>query len=285
MNNHTDVFDAALITGSDGMIGSYIDFGICTNHRSLDVTNLVEVMKVCTIYKPKLIIHLAAETDVDHCEHDAMHAYNVNAIGTYNMATAARILGAKFVYISTSSVFDGAKVEPYTEEDIPAPQNIYGHSKYFGELAVSSMLHDYLILRVCWVFGGGKEKDQKFVAKILNQLDQAVINVVAGKRGSPTYGKDLVAGIKRLVQEKKQGIYHMGNVGSPSRTNVAREIVRIAGSHADVREVDASFFGTTNADRPNNESMASSASYMRPWQDALREYIETEWRDGVANSA
>ena len=277
MKNDT-LLNQALITGADGMIGSYIDFGIRTNHRSLDVTNLAEVMKVCQAHKPKLIIHLAAETDVDHCEHDETHAYNVNAVGTYNMATAAKKLGAKFVYISTSGVFDGAKAEPYTEDDIPAPQTIYGHSKYLGELAVKGMLENYLILRIAWVFGGGPGKDQKFIAKILKQIDKSEINVVSGKRGSPTYGKDLVAGIRRLVEEGKTGLYHMGNAGSPTRADVVREIVRITGSRAKVTEVSASFFGlSADAGRPDNESMISKVPYMRPWQEALADYIHTEW--------
>lgn len=272
------LFDQALITGADGMVGSYIDFGIRTNHRSLDITNLTEVLKVCRQHKPKVIIHLAAETDVDLCERDATHAYNVNAIGTYHMATAAKVIGAKLVYISTSDVFDGTKTEPYTENDIPAPQSVYGHSKYLGELAVKGILDDYLILRICWAFGGGPAKDQKFIAKILAQIDQSVINVIRSKRGSPTYGKDLVAGIQRLVKEGKSGLYHMGNAGSPTRADVVREIVRITGSRAKVQEVESNFFATTYvAHRGDNESMVSKVPYMRPWQEALKEYIHQEW--------
>jgi len=280
---NTELFDTALITGADGMIGSYIDFGVRTNHRALDVTNLNEVMKVCTEHKPKLIIHLAAETDVDHREHDETHAYSVNAVGTYHMALAARETGAKLVYISTSGVFDGSKSEPYTEEDTPSPRTLYSHSKYLGELAVKGLQHDYLILRIAWVFGGGPEKDQKFIAKILKQVTKPEIRVVSGKRGSPTYGKDLVAGIRRLVEEGKSGLYHMGNAGSPTRAEVVREIVRITGSHAAVQEVPASYFGLpADAGRPDNESMVSKVPYMRPWQEALKDYIETEWSGTLA---
>jgi dTDP-4-dehydrorhamnose reductase len=143
------------------------------------------------------------------------------------------------------------------------------------------MLTDYLILRIAWVFGGGKTKDQKFVAKILQQLDHPVINVVTGKRGSPTYGKDLVAGMQRLIKEGKSGTYHMGNVGAPTRADVAKEIVRIAGSHAEVREVEPGFFSASHIDRTSNESMTSKVPYMRPWQEALKEYIETEWGNGI----
>ncbi|TSC64585.1 MAG: dTDP-4-dehydrorhamnose reductase [Parcubacteria group bacterium Gr01-1014_91] len=277
-----DIFDEAIITGADGTIGTYVDFDIRTNHRSLDVTNLAEVMKVCREHKPKLIIHLAAETDVDHCERDEGHAYNVNAVGTYHIALAARDLGAKLVYISTSGVFDGAKSEPYTEDDMPSPRTSYAHSKYLGELAVVGLLSDYLILRIAWVFGGGPTKDQKFIAKILRQIDKPEIKVVSGKRGSPTYGKDLIAGMRRLIEEGKSGLYHMGNAGSPTRADVVREIVRTTGSRAQVEEVPASYFGLpADALRPDNESMVSKVPYMRPWQEALKDYIETEWSDTI----
>lgn len=274
---NNNIFDAALITGADGMIGSYIDFGIRTNHRTLDVTDLKEVLAVCKKHMPKLIVHLAAEVDFDRCERDTTHAYTVNAVGTYNMALAAREVGAKLVYVSTSAVFDGKKETPYCEDDLPRPQNYYGHSKYLGEIAVAGILADALIVRICWVFGGGKTKDQKFVAKILKQLDQPVVNVVAGKRGSPTYGKDLVAGIKRLITEGKSGIFHMGNEGAPTRADLVREIVKITRSSVEVLEVEESFFSASYADRLNNESMVSKVKYMRPWQDALAEYIDTEW--------
>ncbi len=277
---NSDIFTQALITGADGTIGTYVDFGVRTNHRSLDVTNLTEVMRVCKEYKPKLIVHLAAETDVDYCERDEGHAYNVNAAGTYHMALAARELGAKLVYISTSGVFDGAKSDPYTEDDIPSPRTSYAHSKYLGELAVSGLLSDYLILRIAWVFGGGPKKDQKFIARILQQVNKPEIKVVSHKRGSPTYGKDLVAGMRRLIEEGKPGLYHMGNAGAPTRSDVVREIVRITGSRAEVVEVPASYFGLpADASRPDNESMVSNVPYMRPWQDALADYIETEWGD------
>ncbi len=276
-NVHNDLFADALITGADGMVGSYIDFGTHTNHRTLDVTDLKEVLATCKRHMPKLIIHLAAETDFDRCERDITNAYAVNAVGTYNVACAAREIDAKLVYISTSAVFDGKKDGPYQEKDIPRPQNHYGHSKYLGELAVSAILDNALIVRICWVFGGGPSKDQKFVAKILKQLNQSTINVVSDKHGSPTYGKDLVAGIKRLVEEGKSGIYHMGNDGSPTRADVAREIVRITNSMVEVKEVDESFFSTTYVDRLNNESMTAKVSYMRPWQEALAEYINEEW--------
>ena len=41
-------------------------------------------------------------------------------------------------------------------EDTPNPITVYGHSKYLGELAVQGVLDDYIIMRISWVFGGGR---------------------------------------------------------------------------------------------------------------------------------
>jgi dTDP-4-dehydrorhamnose reductase len=268
----------ALITGSDGVVGGYVDFGVRTNHRSLDVTDLKEVMGICSRYKPDTIMHLAAETNVERCDRDSAYAQLINGVGTYNVALAAREIGAKLVYISTSAVFDGVKDTPYNEQDVARPQSQYGHSKYLGELAVMGLVPEsHVIARISWVFGGGPSKDQKFIAKILAQLDQPIINVVKGKRGSPTYAKDLVAGVRILLEEGKTGVYHMSNAGSPTRAEVAKEIVRLTGSKTKVREVEPDFFGNAYAHGVDNESMISRGAYMRPWQEALREYITTEW--------
>lgn len=260
------------------MAGSYVDFGIKTDRRLLDVTDFEETLKIVKFYNPKIIIHLAAETDVDRCERDPEYAYSVNAIGTYNIVTAAKEIKAKLVYISTAGVFDGEKNEPYNEEDEPNPQNHYGRSKYVGELIVRGMLKDYIIARACWMFGGGPMKDQKFVAKIIKQLQNPEIRAVDNQFGSPTFGKDLIAGIKNLLTQGKSGVFHLANKGVCSRYDVARQIVENLKLKTKVIPVSHSFFNLS-AKRVNNEGMASKIDIMRPWQEALKEYLETEWKN------
>ena len=240
-------FDKVLVTGADGMVGSYVDFGIKTNKRMLDVTDLKEVRRVCKKYKPSAIIHLAAETDVDRCERDPGYAYMVNAVGTYNLATIAKELGIKLVYISTAGVFDGKKETSYTEDDIPNPQNYYGTSKFLGELSVRGILDDYIIARVCWMFGGGPSKDQKFVAKIIEQLGNSEIKVVTDQIGSPTFGKDVINGIKILLNEDAKGIFNLANEGVISRFDLAQEIVKILGRKNKIIPIKMSDF---NMDAP-----------------------------------
>src|SRR3989344_596944 len=272
-------FSKVLITGAGGMVVSYVDFGIKTDHRLLDVTDLKEVMDICAKYRPGAILHLAAETDVDRCERDPDYAYKVNSLSTYNLALAAKKYGAKLAYISTAGVFDGQKGGAYAEEDEPNPQNYYGHSKFLGELAVKSILKDYLILRVCWMMGGGPEKDQKFVAKIIRQLlnpEVKKIMAVKDQIGSPTFAKDLVRTAKILISENKRGIFHLGNKGVVSRYDVAKFIMDFFSSKKSIEPVKSSFFGL-DAKRTKNEGLASCADLMRPWDDALKDYLNSEW--------
>ncbi|MEK9150715.1 MAG: dTDP-4-dehydrorhamnose reductase [Patescibacteria group bacterium] len=273
-------FSKVLITGAGGMVGSYADFGVKTDRRSLDVTDLKEVLKVCREHKPQVIIHLAAETDVDRCERDPEYAYMVNGIGAYHMALAAKESGAKLVYVSTAGIFDGAKEKSYMEEDEANPQNYYGRSKHLGELAVKGILKNYIIARVCWMFGGGPQKDQKFVAKIIRQFDKGEIKAVDDQIGSPTFGKDLMGAVKKLIEQDAVGVFNLANKGVCSRYEFAREIVNILNPEIKVTPAKMVDFNL-DAPRTFNEGLISKVDLMRPWQEALKEYLETEWEPFV----
>lgn len=257
------------------MVGSYIDFGIKTDRKDLDITDLEQVMKIVRLHKPQAIIHLAAETDVDLCDRDPRHAYKVNSVGTYNIARAAKDVGAKLVYVSTAGVFDGEKDGPYAEMDMPNPKNFYGKSKHQGELIVRAMLDDYIIARACWMFGGGLRQDKKFVSKIIKQLDKEEIKAVDDAYGSPTFGKDLVEALKRLLKENAIGIFHLSNEGACSRYEVAKFIIETLKPNVKLIPVGLDHF--PGAYRVKNEAMVSRHKLMRSWQKALKEYLETEW--------
>jgi dTDP-4-dehydrorhamnose reductase len=278
MNKKIDL-NKVLITGAGGMVGSYIDFGIKTNHRSLDITDFNEVMRVVKEHKPEAIIHLAAETDVERCDQDPNHAYLINGIGTYNIATAAKEVRAKLVYVSTAGIFEGKKTEAYAEDDEAHPQNFYGRSKYMGELIVKGMLKDYIIARACWMFGGGPEKDLKFVGKIIRQFNKPEIKAVSDAYGSPTFGKDLVGAIKQLLAEDAIGTFHLSNEGSCSRYEVAKFIIETLKPEIKLTPVELDYF--PGANRVKNEAMSSKRKLVRPWQEALQEYLETEWKTAI----
>jgi dTDP-4-dehydrorhamnose reductase len=266
-----------LITGAGGMVGSYINFGFKTDIKTLDISDEKSVEMAFKKYSPEVVIHMAAETDVDRCEKEPAHAYKINSLGTYNIAKNARNFGVKMVYISTSAVFDGKKDDPYSEKDMPNPQSVYGRTKYVGEIIVKDIVPEHLIVRAGWMFGGGPEKDKKFVAKIIKQLDKPEIKVVNDKMGCTTFGKDLVAGIKTLLDKNETGIYHLANKGLCSRYDIACEIIKLFKPSVKIIPVSSEYF---NLPAPRGaETISSETDIMRPWQEALREYILTEWKD------
>ena len=282
-----------LVTGCAGMVGSYVsdvfhDYNLVLTDRvegfpHLDVREPSEVMKAVADAKPEVVLHLAAATDVDRCEQDPDSAYHTNAIGTQNVALACQAFDVTLVYISTAGVFWGDKPEPYIEFDVPRPANIYGQSKLAGEQIVSSLLRRYYIVRAGWMIGGGK-KDKKFVGKIARLIleGQNPLRVVNDKLGSPTYGKDLLTGIRTLLTTDYFGLYHMVNRGCCSRYDVAlavRELLQRSG--VEIAPVSSACFPLP-APRARSEAMRNlklellGLNMMRPWQDALREYVESE---------
>jgi dTDP-4-dehydrorhamnose reductase len=194
-----------LVTGAAGMVGSHLldvyaeselvrtDLQEAPGIRRMDIRQHDEVMAMVARVRPRLVIHLAAETDVDRCELEPDHAYRSNVIGTLNIAVACQRYDAEMVYVSTTAVFDGLKPEPYTEFDAPAPLSVYAKSKWEGEKLVQSLLSRYYIVRAGWMFGG-RGRDKKFVGKIaslcLGQDSKTnEIKAVNDKFGSPTYGE------------------------------------------------------------------------------------------------
>ena len=271
-------FSRVLATGAGGMIGSYVDFGIRTDRDTLDILDADAVMAFVKKYKPGAILHLAGATDMVKTEQDPLYAYELNVRGTYNVAQAARAVGATMVLASSSRVFSGQKESPYTEDDAPDPQTHYGRTKYISELVVASLTPQYIIARTAWVFGGGPARDNKFYGKILKQLQAGAPEIVAldDVYGSPTYGKDFIAAIKGLLERGEHGTFHVANAGRATRYDLACAMAAQLRPDAKVRAVDRSHFPSGTA-LPTNESVSSTLCTLRPWQEALAEYTADEW--------
>ena len=194
----------------------------------LDVRDSVAVAAYSRDVQLDGIMHLAAETSLEVCEADVEHAYLTNTVGTRNVAWACRDLGIPLVYISSVGVFDGTKVEPYDEHDVPNPINVYGRTKWAGEVVAESVLGKYFVVRAGWMIGGS-EREKKFVALIVQQVREGAkeIFVVTDKLGTPTYNLDFARGLARLIESTHYGTYHLSSGGNISRFEVARKILDV----------------------------------------------------------
>lgn len=248
----------------------------------LDVRDYDQVRRFARRTRPNLIVHLAAETDVDKCELEPDHAYRTNTLGTQNVAMVCRTLGLPIVYVSTAGVFDGRKEEPYTEFDEPHPVNVYGSSKLTGERYVRQLVDEHFIIRAGWMVGGGY-KDKKFVRKILNQIAQGAtkIHAVTDKYGTPTYAPAFSVMVRKLIKTGFFGTYHVACKGGGSRFDIAREILAVINrTDIDLVPVTSDYFKREYpAPRPRSEMMRNYILELRgldempTWQEALRQYL------------
>ncbi|HET7568250.1 MAG TPA: dTDP-4-dehydrorhamnose reductase [Gaiellaceae bacterium] len=282
-----------LVTGAAGAVGSYVpqvfadDELILTDRRGdfrmLDVRDPDAVSATVSDVRPDVVLHLAAATDVDQCERDHDYAFSNNAIGTQNVALAARNNDAELVYISTAGVFWGDKPEPYTEFDEPGPANVYGHSKLAGERIVATLCDRFYTVRAGWMVGGGV-LDRKFVGKIAEQLRGGAthLKAVDDKFGTPTYAPDLLRNVRRLLGTGYHGLYHGVNKGVCTRWDVAAELATILGREdVEIERVSSAEFPLP-APRARSEAMRNyklellGLDEAPAWQEALRTYVEGE---------
>ena len=278
-----------LVTGSAGQLGSEVVPLVQERHEVLgvdlhncDLTDRDAVLAVITSFQPDVVIHGAAFTAVDRCEVEVETAHRVNCLATRFLADGARRVGAHVVYVSTDYVFDGTKVEPYTEWDEPAPASVYGLTKLGGERELDPA---WTIARTSWVCGRHGNNMVKTVLRLADEHDE--LTFVDDQRGHPTFAGDLAAKLVELAVARVPGIHHVTNQGAVSWYEFVGEILVAAGHPRDkVRPISTAEFDAARppdappmAPRPANSVLDNFAlrhsglGEMRDFREPLAEVV------------
>lgn len=248
----------------------------------LDITDKDEVKRVLEEIKPDAIIHCAAWTNVDGAESlvNQEQVYDINALGTQNIAEAVKEIDAKMVYISTDYVFDGKGERPWEPDDkCYAPLNVYGKSKLEGELAVSNILSKFFVVRTAWVFGlNGKN----FIKTMINVgKTHDTVRVVNDQIGTPTYTLDLARLLVDMIETEKYGFYHATNEGGYiSWYDFCCEFYKQYGLDTKVIPVTTAEYGLSVAARPYNSRLEKKKliengfAPLPDWRDAVARYLK-----------
>ncbi len=191
---------------------------------AVDITDRDAVLAAITTRRPDVIVHPAAFTAVDLCETEVDAAYRVNVLGTRHLAEGARRVDAPVFYVSTDYVFDGTKDGPYLEWDAPNPQSVYGATKLAGERELDP---GSTIMRTSWVCGYGGQNMVKTILRLAGEHDR--LSFVDDQRGHPTFAADLARQIKRLVVDRRPGVFHVTNQGAVSWFEFAQAVLEAAG--------------------------------------------------------
>jgi dTDP-4-dehydrorhamnose reductase len=270
-----------MITGHTGQLGSALHRlrpdAIGFGRAQMDLTDGDAVADAVNAYKPALIVHCAAWTDLDGAARNPELAYRVNALGTQHLAGASAKLGATLVYLSTNEVFDGNNTTPYLECDALNPINAYGISKAAGETIVQQTLERFFIVRISWLTSPG---GRGFVQRIQQLADErGSLRVVTDEVACPTFVHDLAPAVWRLVDTERFGIYHLTNEGYCSRFAFARRILDLTGrSHVALEPITRAQFGrasTPPAFTPLANTRAAELGIKLPaWQVALHAFLQ-----------
>ena len=251
--------------------------GIGVDIDEMDITDADQVNKVIKEAAPDAVIHCEAYTAVDAAEDNEEICRKVNAQGTENIAKVCEELDIKMMYISTDYVFNGQGERPWEPDDEREPLNVYGQTKYEGELAIEEHVKKFFTVRIAWVFGVNGKNFIKTMLNLGKTHDH--LTVVNDQTGSPTYTYDLARLLVDMIQTDKYGRYHATNEGLCTWYEFACEIFKQAGMDVSVAPVSSDEY-PAKAKRPSNSRMDKSkltANGFQPlptWQDALSRYLK-----------
>ena len=293
-----------LITGAGGMLGTDLSSRLSSKHEVLgvgrkpaphlripfqaaDVSRPETVINLFRSFKPEMVLHAAAMTDVDRCEVERKEALCGNFDATRLVTEAVNQTRGLLIFFSTDYVFDGTKTGPYVETDIPHPVNIYGETKLLAERYLLIRARRFLILRTSWTFG---KHGNNFPKKILKQAETGkTIEVLSDQIGSPTFTGDLARAVTEMIEimsrnEKKieNQVLHVANEGQVSRYEFARTLLKRRGFPVRLVKPATGEQVKRPARRPKNSTMSTAklnetwGIRLRSWDEALQSFLQEE---------
>ncbi len=278
------------VIGSNGQLGTDLMLAfaehqpLALNHEQIEITDIDSVNRVLGEVKPDVVVNTAAFHNVPLCEKEIAKAFQVNAIGAFNLAKVTESLGIDFVHVSTDYVFDGKKQSPYIETDATNPLNVYATSKLAGEHFVAAYSSRHYIVRSCGLYGHAtcRAKGTNFVETMLKLAkEKDELRIVNDEIITPTYTFHLAEQIRELVKTKAYGLYHATNNGFCSWYEFAKAIFEIAGISVKVSPVSSKEFASP-VKRPlysvlENRALQSLGIDIMPhWKESLKHYFHSE---------
>lgn len=270
-----------LVVGSNGQLGNELklllqDKAVYVDKDALDITDKQAVQNFVNGKNFEAIVNCAAYTAVDKAESDEKLATLINVDGPRNLAET----GLPLIHISTDYVFDGTNSKPYTEEDKPHPQTVYGRTKLASEQAVMKAAETAIIIRTAWLYSTFGNNFVKTMRRL--GAERKSLNVVFDQVGTPTYAADLANAIVTILPQMKKGmkeIYHFSNEGVCSWYDFALAVMAQSDLDCQVMPIESKDYPTP-AQRPHY-SVLNKAKIKRDfglkinnWAVSLAECVE-----------
>lgn len=271
------------VIGSEGMLGRDLAGFLSGRHDvvgldigQIDIRRREDTIAKIAELKPRLIINSAACVDVEACEAEPERAFQVNALGSQNLALAAERAGAEYLYFSSDYVFDGRSGCDYDELVPPSPVNQYGRSKLAGEVLAVRVCRRSYVVRTAWLFG---HREGNYVERVLSAADrEGVVRMATDQLESPTYTLHLAEAVEQLIRTGAYGTYHVTSAGACTRLEFAAFVLEACGRSEQAEELEAAA-SARRAERPCRTVLDCrlfelvSGHTMKEWREGVRAYL------------
>jgi dTDP-4-dehydrorhamnose reductase len=276
-----------LVTGANGQLGKELQQlekkwpsfrFLFLSREDLPIHHFELVRNFFKASKPSVLINCAAYTAVDKAEQEPLLARQVNAEAVGVLAAVCAANQCRFIHISTDYVFDGTATSPYKEQDLTAPQSVYGQTKLEGERQALLANPQTLIIRTSWVYSSFGKNFVKTIIRLLQ--DKPQISVVQDQLGSPTFAADLANAILQIISSNNwiPGIYNYSNSGIISWYQFAQEIGKLVGSSTPIKGISTAEYPTP-AKRPawsvldTSKIVSTYGVTIKDWKESLGQCI------------
>jgi dTDP-4-dehydrorhamnose reductase len=276
-----------LVTGANGQLGKELQQlekkwplfrFLFLSREDLPIHHFELVRNFFKASKPSVLINCAAYTAVDKAEQEPLLARQVNAEAVGVLAAVCAANQCRFIHVSTDYVFDGTATSPYKEEDLTAPQSVYGQTKLEGERQALLANPQTLIIRTSWVYSSFGKNFVKTIIRLLQ--DKPQISVVQDQLGSPTFAADLANAILQIISSNNwiPGIYNYSNSGIISWYRFAEEIGKLVGSSTPIKGISTAEYPTP-AKRPawsvldTSKIVSTYGVTIKDWKESLGQCI------------
>lgn len=232
-----------LIIGASGLVGSHLlqacqsrGWDVLGTYHTfaqpglmpLKITDRDDVRSLIQKSQPDVVFLPAFRSNVDYCEQNPEETYQINVVGSLNVARAVGDVGAKLVFYSSDYVFNG-NAGPYRETDQTDPICVYGRQKLEIEQQIAKLLENYLILRITVVYGHEAQRKNFVVRLITNLKNGQTMKVPQDQIGSPTLVDDIAEASCRLVEAGATGIFHVAGPDAIGRYQFALDVAEVFG--------------------------------------------------------
>lgn len=275
------------VTGASGQLGQALqgiaaqypqaDF-VFASSEIADITQMASLESFFIKYQPEVCINAAAYTAVDKAESEPGEAFRINAYGAGNLAHICKKYSTTLIHLSTDFVFDGKKGTPYTENDVPCPESVYGKSKLEGEQLIQHVYNRHFIIRTSWVYSQFGHNFMKTMLRL--GAERNSLKVVNDQIGTPTNATDLARALVAIALSGSvnYGIYNYSNEGQCSWFDFAVAIFEAGKITIDVVPTDSASYSSA-AKRPaysvlNKQKIKVEFGLLIPaWKESLNNLL------------